>query len=352
MLYLKVARSDVHTLNGALVVDFGPTLNYKLEACASIGYTIVMVDIRVTNAPGGLPVHLGGTLEETLSKGPDAFPTRYTRNIANQCRWSQGYAHMRLKDLARDHGGFNISGFEPFYRNTGLLSWEKSQDAPSVSWEPTEVTKVYQFHHSYLRDRIYHYPAPLTRVRHEGVTTFQYRKSEGSVWKVDPGVHGRGYENRTIDPRALRFQLSSASLDSDQTQWSSSSHRNRRPLPQDRAPQAQAQAFYTTDYSLPTTPLSKIFDTTKNGAQYSSPNTSYSAHSASDSGYASAKPNPAVSDPPSYIDGWGNERYLVSDPQSSEYRSTDSNFEDEPQDNPESLYPEVPEYLTPATYQR
>jgi hypothetical protein len=75
-LYLKVALSDIHTLNGALVIDFGPTLNAKLEACASTGYTIVMVDIRVTNAPGGLPVHLGGTMEETLSNGPDAFPTR------------------------------------------------------------------------------------------------------------------------------------------------------------------------------------------------------------------------------------------------------------------------------------
>jgi hypothetical protein len=336
-LYLKVALSDIHTLDGALVIDFGPTLNAKLEACASTGYTIVMVDIRVTNAPGGLPVPLGCTIEETLSNGPDAFPTRYTRNIANQCGWSQGYAHMGIMDLARDHSGFNISGFQSFYRTTGQPSYGKSQDAPPVSWQMTEITKVYQFHHSQLRDKIRHYPAPLTKVRREGVTTFQYRKF-GNVWKVDPDVHGQGYEHRAIDPQALHFQQSSASLDSDQIQWSSPPHRN--------------QKFYTTDYSLPMTPLSQIFDTTKNGAQYSSPYSSYSAHSTPYGRYAASKPEPAVSDEQSYIDGWGNERYPVSDPQSSEYGSTDSNLEDEPQDNPESLYPEVPEFLTPVTYQR
>jgi hypothetical protein len=316
-------------LTGALVIDFGPILNAKLEACASNGYTVAMVDIRVTNASGGLPVPLAATVEEAFSKGPDAFPTRYTRNIANQCGWSQGYAHMGIMDLATDHGRFNISGFQSFYRTTGQPSYGKLQDVPSVSWEMTEITKVYQFHYNQLKDRICHYLAPLTRVRREGVTTFQYRNS-GNVWRVDPDVHGQGYENRTIGPQALHFQQSSASLDSDQIQWSSPPRRN--------------QAVYTTDYSPPTTPLSQIFDTTKNGAQYSSPYTSHSGHSTPYGRYASAQPKPALSDEQSYIDCWGNERYLVSDPQSSKDRSTDSNLEDEPQDDPESLYPEVPEF--------
>jgi hypothetical protein len=236
---------------------------------------------------------------------------------------------MGIMDLAGDHGGFNISGFRSFYRTTGQPSCGKSLGTSSVSWQMTEITKVYQFHHNQLRDRICHYPAPLTRVRHEGVTTFQYRKF-GNAWKVDPNIHGQIYENRTIDPQALHFQQSSASLDSDQIQWSSPPHRN--------------QTFYITGYSPPTTPLSQIFDTTKNGKQYSSPYTSYSAHSTPYGRYASAEPKPALGDEQSYIDGWGNERYLVPDPESFRDGSIDSNMDDEPQDDPESLYPEVPEF--------
>jgi hypothetical protein len=103
----------------------------------------------------------------------------------------------------------------------------------------------------------------------------------------------------------------------------------------------------TTDYSAPPTQLIQVFETITNREQYAYSCTSYRAPSAPCGRYALDQSRIALSDQQFYSDGWGNERYLASDPQNPEFgasedNTADYNLQDEPQDDPESLYPEVP----------
>jgi hypothetical protein len=255
-----------------------------------------MVDIRVSKSQGGQPVPFGGTIEETLAKGQDPFLTRYAKNLAKQCSWSQGYAHMGVLDSYLFGGlsglcGLNINGFESFCRIVEQGPYEREEDAPSISWDTAEITKVHEFHNNQLGGRICHYPVPLRRARREGVMALQYCKS-GGVWHIGPDVHGHSYEDQTI-----------IGLQTFTTLQGSTVHHHQSSASVDTYQMRSSSTTQTTDYSAPPTQLIQVFETITNREQYAYSCTSYRAPSAPCGRYASDQSRIALSDQQFYSDG-------------------------------------------------
>ena len=93
-LFLKVPDDSVASLNQDLLIDLGHELNDHLTALASEGFAIVLLDTRGCHADGLPMTEKPKCLQNALIKGPNAFPTPYTRSIAGHSGWSNGYAHM------------------------------------------------------------------------------------------------------------------------------------------------------------------------------------------------------------------------------------------------------------------
>ena len=93
-LFLKVPDDSVASLNQDLLIDLGHELNDHLTALASEGFAIVLLDTRGCHADGLPMPEKPKCLQNALIKGPNAFPTPYTRSIAGHSGWSNGYAHM------------------------------------------------------------------------------------------------------------------------------------------------------------------------------------------------------------------------------------------------------------------
>ncbi|KUJ16444.1 uncharacterized protein LY89DRAFT_669958 [Mollisia scopiformis] len=98
-LYLKVSDNKVAELNKDLLIDLGKDLNDELATLTMDGHKTVMVDLRTMNTDG-LPIPDGCPIvKDVLAKGPQAFPTEFTRTLAGCCGWTNGHAHMGIAAL-------------------------------------------------------------------------------------------------------------------------------------------------------------------------------------------------------------------------------------------------------------
>lgn len=105
-LYRKVERGVVGSQNPNLCIDLGDDLNAKLADCTEPGYAILMVDTRILGNDG-IPAPLGAKhpdKEEAYQRGPNAFSTLFTRNLAGLFGYSLGHAHIGPLGLTKGYG--------------------------------------------------------------------------------------------------------------------------------------------------------------------------------------------------------------------------------------------------------
>ncbi|PVH71753.1 hypothetical protein DL98DRAFT_539802 [Cadophora sp. DSE1049] len=189
-LFLKVPVDSVAGLNQDLLIDLGHELNEELATLASDGFAIVLVDSRGCHADGLPMSEKPKCLRNALTKGPNAFPTAYTKSIAGYSGWSNGYAHMGFPSLCRnDAGEVEVPApFKYLYR-TPAQPTLKVSEGEEVIWIDKEKTAATDFYEAEMKDKIRHYPLPLTRSRRPlHIQTMQYRKLEEG-WVVDSRVH-------------------------------------------------------------------------------------------------------------------------------------------------------------------
>ncbi|KAH7306098.1 hypothetical protein BKA65DRAFT_485797 [Rhexocercosporidium sp. MPI-PUGE-AT-0058] len=201
-LFLKVPEDAVQGLNQDLLIDLGEDLNEKLAALAEDGYSIVLVDSRGSHADGLPMPDDDECLENALVKGPEAFPTAYTRRIAGYSGWSNGRAHMSFPSLCRDDRVETEipAPFQYLYRTPGMQG-KAPPIEEQVVWTKEETKSVGEFYSEEMEDQIRHYPLPLTRSRRPlHIRTMQYRKS-GDGWIVDSRAHPEIHNNDVFTDR-------------------------------------------------------------------------------------------------------------------------------------------------------